>query len=206
MLVQHQCGSHRTPGKSELSQTCPSHRIQQMLAVSWEWSHILQSLSLNLQTPPNRSETCYQSTMSGLGATCNRHHLKTSKRSWHHRECWLSTDHKPKQKCLQTHHPLAWVLSLCRDTWSGVQSHTFPQNLSETEQRYAQVEKEALAVTWACERLSTYLIGLSFMIETDHKRTKALDDLPPRVQRFRLRLLRFAYIHNLRAREVTNHS
>lgn len=73
------------------------------------------------------------------------------------------------------------------------------RSLSDTEQRYAQVEKEALAVTWACERLSSYLIGLQFTIETDHKPllallgTKALDDLPPRIQRFRLRLLRFIY-------------
>lgn len=62
------------------------------------------------------------------------------------------------------------------------------QTLSETERRYAQVEKEALAVTWACERLSSYLIGLQFTIETDHKPllallgTKALNDLPPRIQ------------------------
>ena len=41
--------------------------------------------------------------------------------------------------------------------------------MTETEQRYAQVEKEALAVTWACERLSDYLIGKNFHIETDHK-------------------------------------
>lgn len=73
------------------------------------------------------------------------------------------------------------------------------RSLSETEQRYAQVEKEALVVTWACERLSEYLVGLQFTIETDYKPllallgSKVLDDLPPRVQRFRLRLLRFTY-------------
>ncbi len=73
------------------------------------------------------------------------------------------------------------------------------RSLFETEQRYAQVEKEALAVTWACERLSSYLIGLHFTIETDQKTllallgTKALEDLPPRIQRFRLRLLRYTY-------------
>ena len=30
--------------------------------------------------------------------------------------------------------------------------------MTETEQRYAQIVKEALALTWACERLSQYLI------------------------------------------------
>ena len=41
--------------------------------------------------------------------------------------------------------------------------------LTPVEQRYAQIEKEALATTWACERLSDYLIGKTFHIETDHK-------------------------------------
>lgn len=71
--------------------------------------------------------------------------------------------------------------------------------LTPTEQRYAQVEKEALAVTWACERLSDYLIGKPFHIETDHKPlvpllgSKNLNEMPPRIQRLRMRLLRFQY-------------
>ena len=65
------------------------------------------------------------------------------------------------------------------------------RSLTDTERRYSQIEKEALATTWACERLSNYLIGLPFTVETDHKPlvpllcTKALDELPPRVLRFR---------------------
>ena len=57
--------------------------------------------------------------------------------------------------------------------------------MSDTEKHYAQIEKEALAATLACERLSSYLIGLKFRLETDHKplvpllSTKALDELPP---------------------------
>ena len=31
------------------------------------------------------------------------------------------------------------------------------RSMSETETRYAQIEKEALATTWACERFSTYI-------------------------------------------------
>ena len=59
--------------------------------------------------------------------------------------------------------------------------------LTETETRYAQIEKETLATTWACERFSNYILGKSVSIETDRKplvpllNTKHLDSLPPRV-------------------------
>ena len=73
------------------------------------------------------------------------------------------------------------------------------RTLTTTEQRYAQIEKEALAVTWACERLQTYLLGIQFHIQTDHKSlvplfsTKPLELLPIRVQHFRLRMMRFGF-------------
>ena len=73
------------------------------------------------------------------------------------------------------------------------------RSMTETEQRYAQIEKEALALTWACERLSQYLLGSRFILETDHKplipllSTKDLEELPIRVQRFRLRMMRYDY-------------
>ena len=73
------------------------------------------------------------------------------------------------------------------------------RSMTPTEQRYAQIEKEALAFTWACERLSNYLIGTSFHILTDHKplvplfSSKHLEELPIRVQRFRLRMMRYNY-------------
>ncbi|KAE8281698.1 Retrovirus-related Pol polyprotein from transposon 17.6 Protease [Larimichthys crocea] len=71
--------------------------------------------------------------------------------------------------------------------------------LSDTERRYAQIEKEALATTWACERFEEFLIGKEFQVETDHKPlvpllgSKSLDELPPRIQRLRMRLMRFSY-------------
>ena len=71
--------------------------------------------------------------------------------------------------------------------------------LTSTEGRYAQVEKEALACTWATERFTDYVLGKHFVLETDHKPlvsllgNKNLDNLPPRILRFRLRLSRFTY-------------
>ena len=71
--------------------------------------------------------------------------------------------------------------------------------LSNTEQWYAQIGKEALATTWACERFAEFLIGKDFHVETDHKPlvpllgSKSLDELPPRIQRLRMRLMRFSY-------------
>ena len=71
--------------------------------------------------------------------------------------------------------------------------------MSDTEKRYAQIEKEVLAVTWSCDKFSNYILGHHFDIETDHKplvpllSTKHLDNLTPRVLRFRLRLARYSY-------------
>ena len=81
------------------------------------------------------------------------------------------------------------------------------RSLTETEQRYAQIEKKALASTWACEKFAEYLIHVRlghFTIETDHKPlvpllggSKALSDLPPSIQRFHMRLMKyhFSIIH-----------
>lgn len=81
--------------------------------------------------------------------------------------------------------------------WRPVAFHS--RALTDAEQRYAQIEKEALAATWACERFSDYLVGKVFEIQTDHKPlvpllgSKDIDSLPPRIQRFRMRLMRFHY-------------
>ena len=73
------------------------------------------------------------------------------------------------------------------------------RSMTKTETHYAQVEKEALAITWACDKFANYIVGLKIVIETDHKPLipllgyKSLDDLPPRILRFRLRLARMDY-------------
>jgi hypothetical protein len=73
------------------------------------------------------------------------------------------------------------------------------RSLTETEQRYAVIEKEALASTWACEQFKDYVIGVKFVLETDHKPlvpilgSKDLANMPLRIQRFKMRLMRFDY-------------
>ena len=42
-------------------------------------------------------------------------------------------------------------------------------NLSNVERRYAQTEKEALALVWACKQYNSYVSGREFELETDHK-------------------------------------
>lgn len=71
--------------------------------------------------------------------------------------------------------------------------------LTTAEQKYSQIEKEALAVAWAVQRFDEFLRGLQFLIETDHQPlvkllgSADLDVMPPRVQRFRIRLLPYQF-------------
>ncbi|GBN39601.1 hypothetical protein AVEN_222848-1 [Araneus ventricosus] len=73
------------------------------------------------------------------------------------------------------------------------------RTLTPTESRYAQIEKEALAVAWGYEKFRDYLTGMHFKIETDHKHLipifskKNLDDLSLRLQRMKLRMMKFSY-------------
>ncbi|GBN39116.1 hypothetical protein AVEN_39203-1 [Araneus ventricosus] len=67
------------------------------------------------------------------------------------------------------------------------------------ESRHAQIEKEVLAVVWGCEKFREYMTGMHFNTQTDHKpripifSKKNLDDLSPRLQRIKLRLMKFSY-------------
>ena len=43
------------------------------------------------------------------------------------------------------------------------------RTLTETEQRYSNIERELLAVVFAPERLNHYTAGYSVKVETDHE-------------------------------------
>ncbi|XP_028418333.1 uncharacterized protein K02A2.6-like [Dendronephthya gigantea] len=65
--------------------------------------------------------------------------------------------------------------------------------LSEVEQRYSQIEREALAIMWGCEKYHLYLYGKPFSVITDHKPlVKIFNDPahkpPPRIERWILKL------------------
>lgn len=83
------------------------------------------------------------------------------------------------------------------DVWKPV--YFASRSLNETERRYAQIEKEALSITWACEKFKDYILGTNFKILTDHKplvqilQSKPISSLSARLQRFRMRLSTFKY-------------
>ena len=43
------------------------------------------------------------------------------------------------------------------------------KRLTDTESRYANIERELLAVVFGCERFHTYVYRKEFQIESDHK-------------------------------------
>ena len=71
------------------------------------------------------------------------------------------------------------------------------RSLSKTEQSYAQIEKECLAIVFGCERFKQYLLGRdSIQVESDHKPLevifkKSLLSAPKRLQRMLLRLQKY---------------
>ena len=83
------------------------------------------------------------------------------------------------------------LLQEAGDKWKPIAYAS--RSMTDTEKRYAQIEKEALSLTWACDKFQDYVLGRKFHIKTDHKplvpllSTKHLDRLLPRIVRFRLR-------------------
>ena len=67
------------------------------------------------------------------------------------------------------------------------------KSLTDTESRYANIERELLAVVFALERFHTYIYGKAVIVQSDHKpleniQFKNLSKAPPRLQRMLLRI------------------
>ena len=78
---------------------------------------------------------------------------------------------------------------LFQDIGKGLQPvHFISHTITETEKRYSQTEKDALAVRWANNRFRMYLLGApKFKIITGHKPllsmfNKVTAKLPPRIE------------------------
>lgn len=68
--------------------------------------------------------------------------------------------------------------------------------LTQTEQRYAQIEKEALAIVFALERFHQYTFGRHITVQSDHKPLesivkKPLHSAPRRLQGMMMRMLHY---------------
>lgn len=68
--------------------------------------------------------------------------------------------------------------------------------MSKSEQKWAQIEKELLAIVFACQRFHYYLYGREFTVESDHKPLETLvkrdiDDVTARLQRMFMFLLKY---------------
>ncbi|KAA0714109.1 Retrovirus-related Pol polyprotein from transposon opus [Triplophysa tibetana] len=68
--------------------------------------------------------------------------------------------------------------------------------LTDCQRRYAQIEKELLAIVYGCEKFHQYVYGREVQVESDHKPLesifkKPLHQTPLRLQRMLLRLQRY---------------
>lgn len=70
------------------------------------------------------------------------------------------------------------------------------RTLSKSEQKWAQIEKELLAIVFACQRFHYFVYGREFVVESDHKPLETLmkrdiDDVTSRLQRMFMALLKY---------------
>ena len=75
------------------------------------------------------------------------------------------------------------------------------RKLSEAERRYSNIEREGLAIVWACQRLQNFLLGKKFKIETDHKPLLFIfgsecalkTEVSQRLMKFALKMMKYDY-------------
>ena len=73
------------------------------------------------------------------------------------------------------------------------------RTLTDAETRYGQIEREALAIHFACLKFQIFLLGKPFVVATDHKPlvhmfNKPKTQMPYRIERIRMKLQGFEFI------------
>jgi hypothetical protein len=86
------------------------------------------------------------------------------------------------------------LLQLHGEDWKPVSYAS--RALLDSEQRYAQIEKELLSISFGCQRFHQFIYGSTVEAETDHKPLeslfkKPLVDCPLRIQKMMMRLQRY---------------
>ena len=79
---------------------------------------------------------------------------------------------------------------------NGKPIHYISRAMTSTETNYAQIEKELLAVVFACDKFKHYIYGRPVTIETDHQplitiMRKPLNQAPTRLQKMLMKLQRY---------------
>jgi len=79
--------------------------------------------------------------------------------------------------------------------------------MAQTERKYAQIEKELLAIVCGCEKFDQYIYGHKVTVETDHKPSvsisqKPIHNAPKCLQIMMLRLQRYDLCTNKRGSEM----
>ena len=72
------------------------------------------------------------------------------------------------------------------------------RGMTQTERKYAQIEKEMLAIVCGCEKFDQFIYGHKITIETDHKplvsiSQKPIHNAPKRLQRMLLHMQRYDF-------------
>ena len=120
-----------------------THPLRQLLSMKtdWTWNPMLEEAFLNIKTALSKTTV--------LTAYNTAAELKVSADA---------SSHSLGAALLQRQSSSHWQ-PVCYAS----------RSMTSAEVNYAQIEKEALALTWACERFGDYVLGKSILIETDHK-------------------------------------
>ena len=186
-------GLRADPAKVRAIRECPDLRMLKVCSVSWEWFSTSANFCPYYQISPSLSETSLAKTWSGTGTSPKRELLSNSKKlSVSPILRYYNLREKVTIQCDASQHGLGAVLL------QGGQPVAYASRaLTPTEENYAQIEKELLAIVVSCEKFDAHIYGRdSVQVQTDHKPfecicRKVLCVVPKRLQRMLLRLQKY---------------